>query len=308
LRKLLAEIADARERHKQRHRSTGFEFVLADRIHFLNERHWDAVTTSAGFFLRRSYLSLLEACSLDAFCSRYAMIYRQGEPQAALVTQILEVSGDRVLAKGKKGNQNLLRRALSPAVRKVGRAVHDRALICGNLFSWGCHGVAFAPHVAPGELWPAVAEALYRIRRAERLSGQTNLVLIKELSSSQHQTAQVLRRFSYRPIETDPDMVLELKPEWRVYADYLNSLDRKYRKSAQQIAKEIQEAGCVVEKVADFDLHQERLHELYLAVHENAAVRPAHAPFGLPASSCKNGSRGFLLHHYPKGTGKFWVL
>jgi len=43
-------------------------------------------------------------------------------------------------------------------------------------------------------------------------------------------------------------MVLELKPEWHAYGDYLNSLDRKYRKSAQQVAKEIEAAGCVVER------------------------------------------------------------
>jgi hypothetical protein len=63
------------------------------------------------------------------------------------------------------------------------------------------------------------------------------------LTASQQRTAEVLKRFSYRPVETDPDMVLELKPEWNNYADYLNSLDRRYRKSAQQILKEIEDAA-----------------------------------------------------------------
>jgi hypothetical protein len=277
LRKLFAEIRDARERHKERHRPTGFEFALADSVHYLNSGHWDAVTASAGFFLRRSYLSILEKCCLERFCVRYAMIYQRGEPQAAVVGQILELSGDRVIGAG-SAKQNLLKRALSPTARKVSAAVRVRALVCGNLFSWGCHGVAFGPHAPADELWPGVAEALYRIRRAERLSGQTNLVFIKELSSKQQQSAEALRRFSYRPIETDPDMVLELKSEWHRYGDYLNSLDRKYRKSAQQIVKEIEDAGCLVERVREPDLLMGRLHELYLSVHKNAAVRPATLP------------------------------
>jgi hypothetical protein len=275
LKKLLAEIKDARERHKLRHRPTGFQFALADSIHFLNATDWDAVASSAGFFLRRTYLSLVEECCRDEVCARYALIYRQGKAQAAVVAQMLEVSGDQVLGSGKPKKRNLLKRALSPAASRFSSAVRERVLVCGNLFSWGCHGVAFAPEASPGELWPAIAEALYRIRRAERLSGQTNLIFIKELSAAHQETAQVLRRFSYRPIETDPDMVLDLKAEWLLYADYLNSLDRKYRKGAQQIFKEIEAAGCVVERIKDLDPSQTRLHELYLAVHENAAVRPA---------------------------------
>jgi hypothetical protein len=277
LKKLFAGITDARERHKERHRPSGFEFALADSVHYLNSGHWDAVTASAGLFLRRSYLSILEKCCLDQFSLRYAMIYRRGEPQAAVVGQILELSGDQAISVG-GAKQNLLKRALSPAARKVSAAVRARALVCGNLFSWGCHGVAFGPNTLANELWPGVAEALYRIRRSERLSGQTNLVFIKELSSDQQQSAEPLRRFSYRPIETDPDMVLELKPEWRKYEDYLNSLDRKYRKSAQQIVKEIEDAGCLVQRAREPDLYMERLHELYLSVHRNAAIRPATLP------------------------------
>jgi hypothetical protein len=284
LKKLFAGIADARERHRERHRPTGFQFALADRIQFLNSSDWDSVTIHSPFFLRRPYLSLLEQYCPDGFCSRYALIYRNGQPQGAVVAQILNVSGDRVLANGKSKKTSLLRRALSPAARKVGSALKERVLVCGNLFSWGCHGIAFAPAAAPAELWPAVAEALYRIRRAERLSGQTNLVFIKELSAPQHETAQVLRRFSYRPIETDPDMVLELKPEWTGYAQYVNSLDRKYRKSAQQVAKEIEGAGCIVEQIQNLEPWKDRLHTLYLAVHQNAAVRPATlSPDYLPA-------------------------
>jgi len=215
---------------------------------------------------------------------RYGLLYSQGEPKAAVVAQILKVSADKVVGQGKARKPNLLQNALSPATRKLTAAVQEQVLVCGNLFSWGCHGVAFAPDASPEELWPGVLEALYRIRRAERLSGETNLVFMKELSSAQQESAQALRRFGFRPLETEPDMVLQLRPEWRTYADYLASLDRKYRKSAQQIASEIDAAGCAVETVNHLEPFAARLYELYLAVHEKAAVRPATLPLEyLPA-------------------------
>ena len=88
LKKLISGIKAARERHKERHRPTGFEFALADSIHFLNAQHWDATTASAGFFLRRTYLSVLERCCPEGLRMRYGLIYSQGEPKAAVVAQI----------------------------------------------------------------------------------------------------------------------------------------------------------------------------------------------------------------------------
>src|SRR5262249_30199979 len=65
LKRLLAELKDARERHKQRHRPTGFEFAVVDRIEFLNADDWDVATSGSGFFLGRSYLALLEKCCVE---------------------------------------------------------------------------------------------------------------------------------------------------------------------------------------------------------------------------------------------------
>jgi predicted N-acyltransferase len=146
-------------------------------------------------------------------------------------------------------------------------------LVCGNLLSWGQHGVAFADGVDKSELWPAVAEALYRLRRADRLSGDTDLVMVKDIPDAEAADAAALARYSYRPLETDPDMVLELKPQWRNYEDYLASLNSKYRKTSRQIDKEIAAAGCRVESLADLEGHAAQLHALYLQVHEHARLR-----------------------------------
>ncbi|HSX59788.1 MAG TPA: hypothetical protein VLF18_06285 [Tahibacter sp.] len=48
-----------------------------------------------------------------------------------------------------------------------------RLLVCGSLVSSGLHGLAFAPGEDPALLWHGVAEALYRIRRADRLHGRS---------------------------------------------------------------------------------------------------------------------------------------
>src|SRR6266436_2201902 len=82
-----------------------------------------------------------------------------------------------------------------------------------------------------------------------------------------------LRRFSYRPMATEPNMVLEIHPAWRTYDDYLAALDAKYRRNAKDQVKKLAAAGCTIEPLTDLARHAGRLHELYRAVHDNASVR-----------------------------------
>jgi len=276
LRRLTSSISDLRQRHRERHRPTGFGFVFADRIDFLDPARWDAVAVHGSIFLRREILRVIEDHGPRNIQPRYAIVFRDQKPVAALAAQVVTVAG-KSLASGKEANAarkptNVLRRALAPAARKAGKGLRERMLVAGNLLSWGFHGLAFDPGEDPAELWPAVAEALYRIRRAERLTGQTDFVMVKDLTEN-HPGLEALHRFSYRPLETEPNMVLRIDPTWNSYDDYLAALDAKYRRNAKDQMKKLSAAGCVIERLPELAQRANRLHQLYLAVHDNASVR-----------------------------------
>ena len=76
--------------------------------------------------------------------------------------------------------------------------------------------------------------------------GQTNLVLVKDITERES-GLEALRRFSYRPLETEPNMVLSIDPAWRSYDDYLAALDAKYRRNSRDQMKKLAAAGCTVE-------------------------------------------------------------
>lgn len=280
--RLRARFAAARERHRERHRPTGLGFALADSIDYLDGATWDTLAAAQSLFLQRRYLGALEQARPDNLEPRYALIFRARRPVAAVVMQIVTVSATRFMKAPARGEgrsaRSMLRRALAPAMRRAGEAVRERVLVCGNLLSWGFHAVAFAPDEDPATIWPAVAEAIYRVRRAERLAGQSDFAVVKDVSGSERDGAEVLRRFGYRPMESDPNMVLEIPAEWRAYDDYLASLNAKYKNAARKIAKDLAQAGCVVSPLEDVGLEAKRVHELYRNVVDHAAVRPVTLP------------------------------
>jgi predicted N-acyltransferase len=265
LRKLLSKARDLREDHSERHRPTGFGFALADSVEYLDPARWEALTVRESLFLSRRYLRIIEDARPENLHPRYALIFREREAVAAVVAQSVKISVGRTHKASRRKNM------AAPLER-----LEERMLVCGNLLSWGMHGVAFSPSEDKIALWPAVAEAIYRLRRADKLFGETDLVMVKDFTNEDAAGAAVLSRFSYRPLETDPNMILEISPRWQSYDDYLGSLTSRYRKTAKQIDKNVAAAGFDVEELSgagEIERHAETLHALYLQTHHNARLR-----------------------------------
>lgn len=243
------------------------EFALADSADYLDAKAWDELTAGHSFFLQRPYLRALARSAPPEVRPRAALLYKRGRPMAALALQAVKLA--------------------SPVA-----GLTPRAVICGNLFSWGRHGAAFAVGADPGEAWDGVSEALYRLRRCEKRAGRADLALIKDIFEGDEEGCEALRDTGYRPLETEPNMVLELSPSWRTYDDYLAGLQSRYRKNAVRVARELEAGGCVVERLLDLTPHALRLHALYMQVVEAASVRPAAlTPAYLPALSEAAGGR-----------------
>src|SRR4051812_6316642 len=148
--RLTSGLRDLHERHRDRHRPTGFGFAFADRIDYFDPKKWDAVTNGQSVFLRREVLRVIESHGPANIEARYAMVFQQDRPVCCLAAQIVTVSGERLgksVQKPSRHFSNFFR-----------RAVRERILVAGNLVSWGFHGIAFAPGIDPAPLWPTVAE------------------------------------------------------------------------------------------------------------------------------------------------------
>jgi hypothetical protein len=304
LHRLKSTISHLRKRHQDRHRPTGFGFVFADRITYLDPVRWDLITDKGSLFLRRDVLQTIEEHGPENIKPRYSIIFQAEKPVAVIAAQVVHVTGAH-LKPGRqkqvnKAGRPLVQRVLGPALRAATATINERMLVAGNLLSWGFHGIAFASNENPQQIWPGVAEALYRIRRAERLTGQTNFVMVKDVTVDQG-SLEALRRFRYRSMETEPNMVLTIDPGWRSYDDYLAALDAKYRRNAKDQAKKLAAAGCTVEPLTDLHPHAARLHELYIAVHNNAAVRLVTVPQAYLPSLARTAKERFRCTIVRKG-------
>jgi predicted N-acyltransferase len=269
----LKTLADAitvalEERRRLRSRSA-FQIAIADRFAQLNAEHWRSVTHRGSFFHSAEYQRGFERMRPPNIEPRYALISEGDRPVATVCMQIARMDLTHV---GRSGRKRVL--------AKLRRQLEQRVLVCGNLMAYGLHGVCIAEGADRPAVWQAVAEVLYRVRRAEKLAGTTDVVLVKDLDAAAMAESSVLKKLSYGAVPTEPNMVLQVDAAWRSHEDYLNSLVSKSRSDIKRLFRKFADAGCAVERLVDVATHQDTLQALYLQVHGNARFRP----FTLPAS------------------------
>lgn len=272
LKKLISKLQDVDRRHQERGTALDLRYAIADTISYLNPEHWDSIARERTVFLSRAYLGALDTHSPVNTDQRYAIVYQEHRPIAIIACQIAEIGGEQLVAQGDT--------ASASTKQKIFGQLRERVLVCGNLISSGLHGVAFANDVDPELGWRAVAEVLYRIRRGEKLRGSIDFVLIKDLKGERFEQSEVLRRYSYRSIQSDPDMVLELEKPCKTFDDYLALLTSKYRSKIKKLGKNLDKAGFRVETLDDLAPVEAQLHKLYLEVEARAPIRLATIPLG----------------------------
>lgn len=265
LKPTVASPATLKKRHAARRQVSGLHFALADRIDALNPLHWDALAAQT-VFLSRDYLRVLEAHAPTNVQPRYVLALDEGRPVAAMLFQHVSVSGDSLR---KPSSKRLVDKPLA--------GLQEHLLVCGNLLVWGARSVAFAADADEAQLWHGVGEAMYRLRRADKLLGESDVVMVKDFLADREPTRESLRLLGYRSVETEPDMVLTLQPGWKSYDDYLANLTSSYRSNAKKLVKDCAAAGITL-RLATLDemlARQDELHDLYKQVHQAQGLRLA---------------------------------
>jgi predicted N-acyltransferase len=255
----------------------GLQYAIADSIAMLDAAAWQHIAQPAGFFMSFDYLLALESILPANLTPHYALIYSarngQKQPVAAVYMQFATMGLAQVRPEKPAGKASGT--AWGASLDKLADLATQRVLCCGNLLSFGQHGIAFAPDVDSMLAWHGVVEVLYRVRQAHKIAGRTDFVMIKDLHAPYTEQAAHLANLSYRHVETEPNMVLDLDPSWKGYDDYLASLASKYRANVRNgILKPIDAAGCTVSRLQDLAPVQAEIFALYRAVHSNADIRP----------------------------------
>lgn len=235
---------------------------------------WDGLAQAQGeaLFFDRRFLRAVEAGRGRGLECHYALFYDGARPVGLGIFQVADFVGQPV--------GPLLERApasvafAAQRLRLVQRDFRVRLIVCGNAFTSGAHGFAFAPEVRPRRAVQALLDAVERIRQIP-FGGRPTAVLFKDFGAGAAalRIARGLRDHAFSDLETEPNMVLDLDPTWDGYEGYLKSLASKYRVKANRAFAKSAELTLRDLSAQDLATQERRLASLYDAVVERADYR-----------------------------------
>jgi hypothetical protein len=139
------------------------QFALFDSINFVATQVWEQVVPQDKLLMRHPYLSAVEQSSEQTHHHRYVIMYKDQQPVAVAVFNIIDIAGEDFGAAAQRS---------STRTKKVVNKIKDKAvlriLICGNVLLSGQHGFCYTNEIDSNTAYHALWEVALRIKLAEK--------------------------------------------------------------------------------------------------------------------------------------------
>jgi predicted N-acyltransferase len=237
---------------------------------------WNEVVNGKGLFLSIPYLKAVEESNISGLSFRYAILEKARKPLAVFLFQAVDLSFEGVGGILNLDNYGGISAAVANSVNallfKKGDSEKPIFLVCGSLLASGEYGMVGVDSSALSEASKYYPHVLKQVKST---LGDVRVVaeMAKDFYESSEHAIQVNKSDFGTSLRTDPEMILDLNPEWKNFEDYLAALGSKYRVRANGVRKSLD--GLIVRKLdlAAIESNKTELQELFSAVSDRAPIR-----------------------------------
>ncbi len=251
------------------------EWIVYSFIQHADKKIWNGLAGEK-HFLRTEYLQALEESNPAGFAYRYVLVYENKKPAAALYFQLADLSSKDAGSIVNMHQYGKIMQAIASGINDLllnGKKYEGNyLLVCGNMLVTGDHGIGCKPenfsHVM--NHLPSVMDSI--TEEINKSNGRIVAYLIKDFYEPEMQVASRLENSGFNPMRIDPNMKVAIKPEWKTFEDYLQSLSAKYRLRAnntRELCNGVEIKEFSAEKIKK---HAEEIENLYLQVAGKAPV------------------------------------
>lgn len=157
----------------------------------------------------------------------------------------------------------------------VSKVLKGNILVVGNLTHTGQHGLFFLKEeLTQTQFFEAIFSALSDIKENIKINQNKKIraVSLKDffVNDSIHNNKSVFDSAKLNKVFVQPNMILDIKPEWSNIQDYTTSLTKKYRDRFKRARKKLNSIKPIELSLEDIKKYNEELHELYMNVSNNA--------------------------------------
>lgn len=232
---------------------------------------WDLLASN-NIFLTKKYLEALETAVPTNMTCHFIGVFRGTELVAVAISQFLDLNAIDCYGNKKPIKQLSLKKYLS-------RKYSSRILVMGNNLLSGQNAYAVSATANIPHVLQSLSHAADALKADFKNKGiDVHLTTFKDFQAAELEDFKMPAFKDDLRFSVQPNMVLELREEWKTEQDYVNAMSKKYRtqfKRCRTKAKGIHKRELVLEEIRE---QEEKLQELYLHVASNAPFNTFYLP------------------------------
>ena len=135
-----------------------------------------------------------------------------------------------------------------------------KIMFCGNVFLSGEHGISTAENSSKKDVFSEIGTALDAVAANTK---PMHAIFIKDFQLASLVHTQSFLNFGYSEIKVEPNMIIQLKPEWKNFEEYKNILKSKYRVKANKADSKSSILETRLFSSKDLETYKHELQALY---------------------------------------------
>ncbi len=257
------------------------EVELYRHASMLPESIWNQLA-GVHFYATTEHLQVVEEIHKDQLNFYYVLVKKEGEYIAAVYFQYLLFSMSNAVNNWKTKNEGKC--AVIYPFLYLAKGKQLPLLQSGSVFCTEDNGLHFLPEMDEAEK-TEILNVVTRYMIQVLPNGKNTYIMYSGFEPLQDEINTQLEGFL--ELETEPNLILNLKDNWRNFDDYVANMSSKYRQRVKKVFKGT--AGLVIQSLNPEELiaKEDKLLHLYRNVADHASFNMAHLAGGYLSSMKK---------------------
>lgn len=254
-------------------------------------QNWD-ILAKDNIFLSRKYLEVLQEAAPSNMICHFIAVFNGDELMGIAISQYLDFK--QIDCYGNKPQINNI------SIKKfLFQKFASSILVIGNNMLSGQHAFEIAETANKSSVLISLNDAAIELKsRIEEKGTNIHMTTFKDLIATEIEDFSLNAFSSDLRFSVQPNMVLDIKKEWKLEQDYVNAFTKKYRSQYTRGRSKcvgVEKKELTLEEILQ---NEDKLHELYLHVASNAPFNTFYLPKHHFSVFKKKMESNFVLYGY----------
>ena len=233
---------------------SSFVTTLYPSVDLIDSIVFEEINTNGNVYFSKSFLKAFEVSNPQIEFKYISISDSKKKTSALVLIQVISLNVEGMLKNIKVAP--LLRKALSFLFCNE----HIKIMFCGNVFLSGEHGIISVDNNSKNDIYYEIGTAIDSVAANTK---SMHAIFIKDFKLASLTYTRQFLNFGYSEIKVEPNMIIELKPEWKSFEDYKDILKSKYRIKANKADSVSSTLETRIFSEQDFVTYKYELQTLY---------------------------------------------